>query len=419
MWKAVILIGGPDKGTRFRPLSLDIPKPLFPVAGIPMITHHIEACSKVDEIKEVLVIGFYPIDEMKSFVEQMKKEFKLNIRYLMEFAALGTAGGIYHFRDQIRKGNPDGFFVMNSDVCCNFPLKSIIDFHTSKTSEGVTVVTTSSSNEESLSYGCMVEKEGTNEVTHYVEKPETFVSSLINCGLYAFSPAVLDFMGEVVQQHSYELDCSTSGNDTIEAISLEQEVLKPMAGTGKLFAYKLKIEWEQIKSAASAIHANKLYLSMYRESNPSRLVTSKQGKPAIRGDVFIHETARVHSSAVIGPNVSIGENVVVEQGARVCNSIVLPNSTLEDHCCILNSIIGWESHVGSWARVDGTSHAPNPNVKNSKMVSDSLFNTDGRLTPSITVLGRQVTVAPEIAILNSIVLPNKKLTANSRNQIIL
>ena len=61
----------------------------------------------------------------------------------MEFAALGTAGEIYYFRDQIRKGNPDGFFVMNSDVCCNFPLKSIIDFHTSKTSEGVTVVTTS------------------------------------------------------------------------------------------------------------------------------------------------------------------------------------------------------------------------------------------------------------------------------------
>ena len=63
-------------------------------------------------------------------------------RYLMEFTALGTAGGIYHFRDQIKKGNPDGFFIVNSDVCCDFPLENIIDFHTMKTSEGITIVAT-------------------------------------------------------------------------------------------------------------------------------------------------------------------------------------------------------------------------------------------------------------------------------------
>ena len=47
MLKAVILIGGLQKGTRFRPLSLDVPKPLFPVAGHPIIYHHIEACKRV------------------------------------------------------------------------------------------------------------------------------------------------------------------------------------------------------------------------------------------------------------------------------------------------------------------------------------------------------------------------------------
>ena len=57
--KSVILIGGPSKGTRFRPLSLDIPKPLFPVAGLPVIQHHIEACSKVDNLSEILIIGSY------------------------------------------------------------------------------------------------------------------------------------------------------------------------------------------------------------------------------------------------------------------------------------------------------------------------------------------------------------------------
>ncbi|VDO83534.1 unnamed protein product [Onchocerca flexuosa] len=46
--KAVILVGGAQKGTRFRPLSLQLPKPLFPIAGVPLIEHHIEQLSKVN-----------------------------------------------------------------------------------------------------------------------------------------------------------------------------------------------------------------------------------------------------------------------------------------------------------------------------------------------------------------------------------
>ena len=128
--KAVILIAGPQKGTRFRPLSLDVPKPLFPVAGIPIVQHHIEALARVKVVKEVLLLGFYPAMEMSEFVEEMNKiHVGLNIRYLQEFAPLGTAGGIYHFRDQIRAGNPDAFFVLNGDVCADFPLNEMYNFH--------------------------------------------------------------------------------------------------------------------------------------------------------------------------------------------------------------------------------------------------------------------------------------------------
>ena len=68
--------------------------------------------------------------EMSEFVEEMNKiHVGLNIRYLQEFAPLGTAGGIYHFRDQIRAGNPDAFFVLNGDVCADFPLNEMYNFH--------------------------------------------------------------------------------------------------------------------------------------------------------------------------------------------------------------------------------------------------------------------------------------------------
>ena len=49
-------------------------------------------------------------------------------RYLQEHCRLRTGGGIYHFRDQILSGNPSAFFVFNSDVCCNFPVKDMYEF---------------------------------------------------------------------------------------------------------------------------------------------------------------------------------------------------------------------------------------------------------------------------------------------------
>lgn len=62
----------PYTGTRFRPLSLDIPKPLFPVAGRPIIQHHIDACVQLPDIKEILIIGYYPVTQMDQFIRDMQ-----------------------------------------------------------------------------------------------------------------------------------------------------------------------------------------------------------------------------------------------------------------------------------------------------------------------------------------------------------
>ena len=58
--------------------------------------------------------------------------FQVSVRYLQEYAPLGTAGGLHHFRDQIRAGSPDAFIVMNGDVCAEFPLQEMLEFHASK-----------------------------------------------------------------------------------------------------------------------------------------------------------------------------------------------------------------------------------------------------------------------------------------------
>uniref|UniRef100_A0A8D0BVX3 GDP-mannose pyrophosphorylase A n=1 Tax=Salvator merianae TaxID=96440 RepID=A0A8D0BVX3_SALMN len=427
MLKAVILIGGPQKGTRFRPLSFEVPKPLFPVAGVPMIQHHIEACTKVPNMKEILLIGFYqPNEALSRFLVSAQQEFKIPIRYLQEYAALGTGGGIYHFRDQILSGNPKAFFVLNADVCSEFPLGEMLSFHQQLGSaESFLMLATTANRKQSLNYGCIVANEDTHEVLHYVEKPSTFVSELINCGIYLFTPAIFHHIGLVFQRNQQELllgSCigeeSSNGWQRAEAIRLEQDVFTALAGQEHLYAYKTEGFWSQIKSAGSAIYASRLYLSCYSQCHPERLAQNQPGGPTIRGNVYIHPTASVDVSAVLGPNVSIGKGVTIGAGVRIRESIILHGASLQDHTCVLNSIVGWDSTIGRWARVEGTPSDPNPNDPYAKIDSETLFR-DGRLTPSITILGCNVTIPAEVVILNSIVLPHKELSRSFKNQIIL
>ncbi|XP_047520641.1 mannose-1-phosphate guanyltransferase alpha-A [Pieris napi] len=411
MLKAVILIGGPQKGTRFRPLSLDTPKPLFPVAGLPLIQHHIAACAKLEECKEILIIGSYPTTVMTQFVSDMQKEYRLIIRYLYEFMPLGTGGGLYHFRDQVRAGNPTGFFLLNGDVCADFPLKKLWKFHDAKPDGLVTIMGTEATRQQSVYYGCMVRETNTNAVTHYVEKPNSYVSTLINCGVYVCSLQVFQVMAEAFQRKQDRF-YSANGHGGPEYMSWEQDVLSQLAGTHKLYALQVTNWWSQVKTAGSAIYANRHYLELHQ----NKLIDAPC---KILPDVFIHPTAIVHNTAVIGPNVSIGAGVTIKAGVRIKESIVLNNATVHEHSLVMYSVVGQDSSVGEWSRVEGTPSDPDPNKPFAKMDNTPLFNNDGRLNPSVTILGAGVTVPAERILLNSIVLPHKQLTRSYKNEIIL
>ncbi|XP_074170001.1 mannose-1-phosphate guanylyltransferase regulatory subunit alpha isoform X1 [Rhinolophus sinicus] len=476
MLKAVILIGGPQKGTRFRPLSFEVPKPLFPVAGVPMIQHHIEACAQVPGMQEILLIGFYQPDEpLTRFLEAAQQEFNLPVRYLQEFAPLGTGGGLYHFRDQILAGGPEAFFVLNADVCSDFPLSAMLAAHRHQPHPFLLLGTTANRT-QSLNYGCIVENPQTHEVLHYVEKPSTFVSDIINCGIYLFSPEALKPLRDVFQrnQQDGQLEDSSGLWRGAGTIRLEQDVFSALAGQGQIYVHLTDGIWSQIKSAGSALYASRLYLGQYQLTHPERLAKHYMGGPRIRGthpapiphlcpppqpplpsepwlltshaevklqsllslneiwfgifvsrssllllgNVYIHPTAKVAPSAVLGPNVSIGEGVTVGEGVRLRESIVLHGATLQEHTCVLHSIVGWGSSVGRWARVEGTPNDPNPNDPRAHMDSESLFK-DGKLLPAITILGCRVRIPAEVLILNSIVLPHKELSRSFTNQIIL
>ncbi|RKP11814.1 nucleotide-diphospho-sugar transferase, partial [Piptocephalis cylindrospora] len=246
-YAAVILVGGPSRGTRFRPLSLDTPKPLFPIAGKPVIYHHLKALSKVEGLTEVYLIGSFEDSVLRAFTHQASREFSnLTVRYLREYTALGTAGGIYHFRDQILRSSPDRLFVLHADVACTFPLTPMTRFH--RDHEGwCTILSTKVPREAAHNFGCLVANPSTHEVLHYVEKPESFISDLISCGVYLFDVSVFSEIAKALEprrppsattlfkddEEEYALDYASSssgGSGAPDVLRLEQDILWPLAG---------------------------------------------------------------------------------------------------------------------------------------------------------------------------------------------
>ena len=78
--KVIILVGGEKRATRFRPLSLDIPKPLFPIGGKSMITHYIEACKQLEDLEEILILGSFDELKFQEYVIQQSKITGLKVR---------------------------------------------------------------------------------------------------------------------------------------------------------------------------------------------------------------------------------------------------------------------------------------------------------------------------------------------------
>lgn len=404
-----------------------------------MIHHHIQSLSTVPGMKEILLVGFFENSVFDRFLTETQMEFPhISIRYLREYQALGTGGGLYHFRDEILRGNPDYFFVLNADIACSFPLEDILKFHIAK-GGAATLMGFHVESSVVHKYGCVVVNPDSDEVVHFVEKPESVLSNIISCGIYLFDKSIFSFMSSAIDSRRAKsledgvydspandsrpnlLTLSSASNDRIR---LEQDVLSLIAAEKKLFCYlgsALKDFWMQIKTGSSTIPANKKYLQHFKSNHPRRLsnipasatsATSASTAATSSGiipPVYIHTTAIIHPTAKIGPNVSIGPRVLIGRGVRVKDSILLDNVEVKNDSCVLNSIIGWESRIGAWSRVEG---APGESMQLNA-------THKGIKIPSATILGKDVSVADETVIRNCIVLPHKELKHSYHNEILM
>lgn len=395
-------------------------QPLFEVAGHPIIEHCFQAVTKVPQINEVFIVGYYEESIFRDFIKDMARVYpQITVRYLREYQALGTAGGLYHFRDQIKKGWAERFFVLNADVCCSFPLNDMLKMFEDQKAKAV-ILGTRVSHEAASNFGCIVTDPQTKNVLHYVEKPEGRISNLINCGVYLFSMDIFDAiekaMGSrterprLVTYPSAEDLSSLSLDDQdedegrkAEVIRLEQDILPDLADSKQFYALETRDFWRQIKTAGSAVPANALYLTKAFQFQNEELA-----KPSanVLPPVYIHPSAHVDPTAKLGPNVSVGPRVTIGRGARVKESIVLEDSVIRHDACVTYSIVGWGSRIGAWARVEGT---PTPITDHETGIVKN-----GVKVQSVTILGKDCAVGEEVRVANCVCLPHKELKQVSR-----
>lgn len=349
--KALILVGG--FGTRLRPLTLSVPKPIVEFANKAMILHQIEALCKIGVNEVILAVNYRP-QLMSSYLQPYEAKLGIKISYSHETEPLGTAGPLALARELLDDGEP--FFVLNSDVICEFPFSDLLAFHKAHGAEGTIMVTKV---EEPSKYGVVVSQED-GKILKFVEKPQVFVGNKINAGIYIFNPSILKRIEP-------------------KPTSIEKEIFPKMAQESQLFAMYLEGFWMDVGQPKDFLAGMSLYLNSLKTKAPETL---KVG-PNIIPPVLVDATAVIGEGCLIGPNVTIGPHCTVRDGVRLANATLLEGTTIGANSWIKSSIIGWQSSVGKWVRMENTS-----------------------------VLGQDVHIADELYINGGKILPHKTITAS-------
>jgi len=186
--KAIILAGG--EGTRLRPLTLTIPKPLIPIDQKNLTEHIFEILKSAGVTEVILSIG-HLAEKIKNYFDANPPQ-NLKIEYLVEPKPMGTAGPLILLKRRNYIFTED-FIVVNGDNLFSLDFSQMINFHQKNHSVatlGLTKV------DDVSNYGVVEIKNG--KIKQFVEKPspDQAPSNLINSGYYIFSPEIFDFIDE-------------------------------------------------------------------------------------------------------------------------------------------------------------------------------------------------------------------------------
>ena len=357
--RAVLMAGG--SGTRLRPLTCDLAKPMVPVLNRP-IAEHIINLLKRHGIREVIATLHYLPDVMRDYFQD-GSDFGVQMTYAVEEdQPLGTAGCVKNVAELLN----DTFLVISGDSITDFDLSAAIEFHKSKQSKATLVLTRVPNPVE---FGVVITDEEMR-IRRFLEKPSTseIFSDTVNTGTYILEPSVLEYL-PVNEECDFSKDL----------FPLLLENGEPMYGyvaegywcdVGHLDAYR-EAQYDVLEGKVKVDFA-------YDEQKPGVWVGQ---------NTFIDPTVRIEPPVLIGDNCRIGPRVKIEAGTVIGDNVTVGAYANLKRPIIWNgAIIGDEAHLRACTISRGTRVDRHAHVLEGAVVGAlSQVGEEAQISPGVRV----------------------------------
>lgn len=315
-------------GTRLRPLTYDIPKPMVPVANRPIMEHILALLARHDLGDVVANLHWFPETITENFGDG--SELGIELTYSYEESLLGTAGGVRNVRDFF---GSEPFCVIAADALTDVDLGAVVREHR----ERGWIATLATKRVPNVSEYGVVVTGSDGRVQGFQEKPEAAeaLSDLANCMIYVLEPELFDYFPA-----KQEVDFA---RDVFPAL-LEHDV--PF-GVHVADGY-----WNDVGSLPEYLQGNLDVLAGAVEVDPAGELLDAEDGTALgdgveySGRVLVGERASIGAGARLDGPVILGSGTVVGSGARVRESVLLPGAEVPDDGLLAGAIAGSVAALG-------------------------------------------------------------------------
>ncbi|MCQ2446102.1 MAG: NTP transferase domain-containing protein [Clostridia bacterium] len=371
--KACILAGG--LGTRLRPLTCTRPKPMLPLFDKPILAYTLASLKKAGVESVFITLMYLPDSIRNAFGEKYEG---MDIHYLSEKEALGTAGGVSRLRERL---SDDDFIVISGDAAFDLDLSEAVRFHKAHAFDATLLLSAST---EPVSYG-VVDLAEDGRVRSLSEKPawERVGGDTVNTGLYVFSPHIFSHL------HS-------DG-----ARDFAKDVFPPLIREGKLGGILLKGYWRDLGTPESYLHA--MFDALDKKWIPPLPITSAPLPEGTAAPSYISPEAKVLTGAKIGPYAILQAGASVGKGSEVTHASVAAKSG--ENCGVYGAIMDKGSRLGSGSVVmqgavvgegavigEGCSIAGGVRIWCDAMIEDGVLTESGKNVSGLA-FRRRITVS--------------------------
>lgn len=333
--RAVVMAGG--EGTRLRPLTSSVPKPLLPVVGEPIMGHLLRLLRR-HGIGEAVVTVQYLAGQVRSYFGD-GAEYGVSLTYATETVPLGTAGSVKNAESGLQGQR---FLVVSGDALTDLDLTDLLDFH-ERTGALVTVGLARKPNV--LDFGNVVTGDG-GRVERFIEKPTwgQVVSDTVNTGIYVMEPQVLDLV------------------PADERVDWSVDILPALVAEGlPVYGYVTEAYWEDVGTLESYLAVQGDVLSGEVDAHISGFEVAPgvwlgegavvDPQAQVTSPSFVGAHAHVERDCVVGPGTVLGRNVVLRRGARVVGSLLDAAVYVDAGVEITSALVGRSSEVRAGVRV--------------------------------------------------------------------